>query len=176
MVLGCVIADESPSLFPLRTTRWPAEPQEGNSMDAIDHAHAGEPKSVSVIGPSIVINGNIESADASSESDLQIEGTVNGDVRCGTVILTETSRVVGNVIADRVRVSGAVEGGINTGDLAVEASARVTGEVTYERLRIAAGGIVQGSMKWRGAEAAEGSRLKLVERTPAQNANAVWIE
>ena len=145
-------------------------------MDAIDQTPATEPKSVSVIGPSIVITGNIEAADAAAETDLQIEGTVNGDVRCGTVILTDTSRVVGNVVADRVRVSGTVEGGINSGDLAVEATARITGEVVYDRLRVAAGGIVQGSMKWRGAEAVEGSRLKLVERTSSQTPNAVWIE
>ena len=145
-------------------------------MDAIDQAQAGEPKSVSVIGPNIVINGNIEAAEGTPETDLQIEGTVNGDIRCGTVILTDTSRIAGNVIADRVRVSGAVDGGINTGDLAVEATARVTGEVVYERLRIAAGGVVQGTMKWRGADAVETSRLKLVEKPSGQNVNAVWIE
>jgi cytoskeletal protein CcmA (bactofilin family) len=146
-------------------------------MEAIDQAQANEPTSVSVIGPSIVITGNIEAAENAAETDLQIEGTVTGDVRCGTVILTDTSRIIGNVIADRVRVSGSVEGGINTGDLAVEATARITGEVVYDRLRIAAGGIVQGTMKWRGgAEAVEGSRLKLVERTATPATNAVWIE
>jgi cytoskeletal protein CcmA (bactofilin family) len=145
-------------------------------MDAIDQSPASEPKSVSVIGPNIVINGNIEAADASSEADLQIEGTINGDVRCGTVVLTESSRVMGNVIADRVRVSGVVDGGINTGDLAIEATAKVTGEIVYDRLRVAAGGIVQGAMKWRQGEASEGSRLKLVERAPSQTPAAVWIE
>jgi cytoskeletal protein CcmA (bactofilin family) len=150
--------------------------KEGDSMDAIDQAQVGEAKSVSVIGPNIVINGNIEAAEGMAETDLQIEGTVNGDIRCGTVILTDTSRVAGNVIADRVRVSGAVEGGISTGDLAVETTARITGEIVYERLRIAAGGVVQGTMKWRGADGHETSRLKLVERTPGQNVNAVWID
>jgi len=96
---------------------------------------------MSVIGTDILVTGNIE-----AEVDLHIEGRVQGDVRCCTLILGERSTVTGNVFAERVRVSGRVDGGIETIDLAIESTARVTGDVTYSRLRIANGGIIQGSM------------------------------
>ena len=139
-----------------------------------------ESKSVSVIGPNITITGNIEAIGDPHMADLQIEGKVTGDIRCATVILTEGSSVSGSIFADRVRVSGRVDGGIDTKDLAVEPTARVTGDVTYDRLRVAAGGIVQGTMKCRLAEASEGNRLKLVGSAPAPAAppepKAVWID
>jgi cytoskeletal protein CcmA (bactofilin family) len=94
---------------------------------------------MSVIGGGITITGNIE-----AEVDLQIAGQVNGDVRCATLILEETSVIRGSVHAERVRASGAIEGSVETRDLAVEASARINGDVTYSRIRIANGAIVQG--------------------------------
>ncbi|HEY0043732.1 MAG TPA: polymer-forming cytoskeletal protein [Allosphingosinicella sp.] len=149
-------------------------------MDGTDEDDITEGKSVSVIGPNITITGNIEATGDPHMADLQIEGRVTGDIRCATVILTEGSAVSGSIFADRVRVSGRVDGGIDTKDLAVEPTARVSGDVIYDRLRVAAGGIVQGNMKCRAAEAVEGSRLKLVEASPAPagppEPKAVWID
>lgn len=113
---------------------------------------------MSMIGSDIVITGNIEAS-----VDLHIEGRVNGDVRCATLILGEDSMVNGRIYADRVRVSGAVEGAVETKDLAIEASARVTGDITYERLRIANGGVIEGQIKRKPVEDADAGRLKLVE-------------
>lgn len=96
---------------------------------------------ISVIGADILVTGNIE-----AEVDLHIEGRVQGDVRCATLILGERSSVVGSVYAQRVRVSGTVEGAVETIDLAIEAGAEVKGDVTYSRLRIANGGIIAGKM------------------------------
>jgi cytoskeletal protein CcmA (bactofilin family) len=146
-------------------------------MDVTDEGAIAEAKSVSVIGPNITISGDIEAVGDPHLADLQIEGRVTGDVRCATVILTEGSSVTGSIYADRVRVSGTVDGGIQTNDLAIEATAQVAGDVQYERIRIAAGGIVQGSMKWSGAApAVEAAKLKLVEPEPAPEPKAVWIE
>jgi cytoskeletal protein CcmA (bactofilin family) len=114
---------------------------------------------MSMIGADIVITGNIEAS-----VDLHIEGRVNGDVRCSTLILGENSSVNGSIHAERVRVSGTVEGAIETRDLAVEAGAQVTGDIVYERLRVANGGSVEGTMKRNAPpEGAEGGKLKLVE-------------
>jgi cytoskeletal protein CcmA (bactofilin family) len=131
---------------------------------------------MSMIGADIVVTGNIE-----AKVDLHIEGRVNGDVRCATLILGENSTVSGSIYADRVRVSGTVEGAVETKDLAVEATARVVGDVTYDRLRVANGGVIEGSMKRRPVE--EGSsdtgKLKLVGPTAepaAAPARAVFIE
>jgi cytoskeletal protein CcmA (bactofilin family) len=145
-------------------------------MDHGDQREIKEATASSMIGADIVVTGNIE-----AEVDLQIEGRVNGDVRCATLILGEHSCVNGNVYAQRVRVSGTIEGSVETRDLAVEATARVSGQITYERLRVANGGIVEGSMTVKVSEEplAEASRLKLVEpaaASPDTKSRAIYIE
>jgi cytoskeletal protein CcmA (bactofilin family) len=115
------------------------------------------------IGAGVTIKGDVE-----AEVDLQINGRVDGDVRCATVILDERAVVTGSIVAERVRVAGRVEGGIEATDLALEAGAHVKGDVTYTRLRISNGGIFEGTMKHRArAEepAAETERLKVVNGT-----------
>lgn len=122
--------------------------------DPVDRAAA------SVLGTGITITGNVDAS-----VDLHIEGRVNGDVRCETLILGESSVIVGNIQAQRVRVSGTVEGSIDTGDIAIETTGRVAGDIRYARLKVASGAVIQGSLQHRGSEeAGEGARLKLVER------------
>ncbi len=116
---------------------------------------------VALIGAGVTIKGDVE-----AEIDLQIDGNVHGDVRCGTLIVNERALVSGSIVADRVRVAGNVDGGIEATDLAVEASARIKGDISYSRLRVSNGGIFEGTMTHRplaeeGAPT-EAERLKLV--------------
>ncbi len=146
------------------------EQERQQKMDNPDQRDGKNP--MSMIGADIVVTGNIE-----AQVDLHIEGRVQGDVRCATLILGESSVVNGSIYADRVRVSGTVEGAVETKDLAVEATARVVGDVTYERLRVANGGVVEGQMRRRVSEegANEAGKLKLVEPRP-EPPRAVVIE
>jgi cytoskeletal protein CcmA (bactofilin family) len=99
--------------------------------------------SVPAIGALVTINGNIDAA-----SDLHIEGSVVGDVRCQTLFLGESGKISGSIHAARVRVAGTVEGGIEARDIAIEPTARVTGDVSYTRLRVANGATLEGKLKW----------------------------
>ncbi len=144
-----------------RENQRPGQPGGDQTGEAkkMDNADKSERAQMSVIGADITITGNIEAS-----VELHIEGRVNGEVRCATLILGESSSVNGKIFADRVRVSGAVDGAIETKDLAVEATARVTGDITYDRLRVANGGVVEGQMKRKAVEDTTGdNKLKLVE-------------
>lgn len=125
-----------------------------------EKAGKAEQGSVSTIGAGVVITGEVECS-----TDLQIEGRVNGDVRCPTLLLSEGGLVSGSIHAERVRISGRVEGSVDAGDLAIEATAHIKGDVLYGRLKVTPGGIVQGNFQNRGDEEAreEPSGLKLVE-------------
>ena len=118
-----------------------------------DGATATQDLAIATIGSGITIHGNVE-----AEVDLQIDGRVNGDVRCGTLILSESGLVQGNIIAERVRLNGKVDGGLDSMDVAIEPGAHVKGEVTYSRLRIANGGIIEGTLVHRPLDAAEEAR------------------
>ncbi|MGZ3270673.1 MAG: bactofilin family protein [Croceibacterium sp.] len=102
---------------------------------------------ISVIGPNITITGDIHSTE-----DLVIEGTVDGSVTCGTLVVGESGCVRGDIRTDRLRLAGVVEGSIETSDLAIEASAHVKGDVNYTRLRVASGGTIQGQMNCHGED------------------------
>ena len=134
-------------------------------------------REVSVIGVGIAVHGNIEAS-----VDLQIQGKVEGDVKCGTLLLGESGEIRGNVTADRVRVAGHIQGAVDTTDLAIEASARVNGDLSYTRIRIANGAIVHGKLTHVEREIApESGGLRLVEPTgPAGQAQGqqkpIYIE
>jgi cytoskeletal protein CcmA (bactofilin family) len=102
----------------------------------------------SMIASDVEIVGNL-----TAKVDLHIDGTVQGDVVCGSLVQGEGSVIMGKVIAETARLSGKVEGSIEAADLVIEASARITGDVVYQNLTIAPGGQVEGKFKHRSSVA-----------------------
>lgn len=113
----------------------------------------------SVIGADVVITGNI-----SAKADLHVDGVVEGDIQCASLVQGESSRIKGSVTAETARLSGTVDGSINARVLIVERTAHITGDVSYETISIATGGRVEGRFTVRsGTAPIEGeSQLKLV--------------
>jgi cytoskeletal protein CcmA (bactofilin family) len=99
-----------------------------------------------MIASDVEIVGNV-----SARVDLHIDGMVQGDVTCGSLVQGESSVISGKVTAETAKLSGKVDGSIEAGDLIIEASARITGDVAYESLTIAPGGQVEGKFKHRAA-------------------------
>lgn len=102
----------------------------------------------SIIASDVEIVGNL-----TAKVDLHIDGKVQGDVACGSLVQGESSVIAGKVIAESARLSGKVEGSIEATDLVIEASARIIGDVIYQNLTIAPGGQVEGKFKHRGSAA-----------------------
>lgn len=102
--------------------------------------------SFSVLGTDVTIDGNI-----SAGVDLHLDGRVNGDVSCKTLVQGVGSVIRGGVSAETARLAGTVEGAISVGDLVIQASARITGDVTYDKLTIEPGGQVDGRFSPRAA-------------------------
>ena len=78
---------------------------------------------------------------------MHIDGKVQGDVTCGSIVQGEGSTIVGKVTAESAKLSGKVEGSIEANDLVIEASARISGDVVYNNLTIAPGGQIEGKFK-----------------------------
>ncbi len=116
-------------------------PQGSNNMRGSGHTF-------SIIASDVEITGNL-----TAKVDLHIDGKVQGDVVCGSLVQGEGSVIMGKVVAESARLSGKVEGSIEATDLVIEASARITGDVLYQNLTIAPGGQVEGKFKHRGSVA-----------------------
>ncbi|MEL6238955.1 MAG: polymer-forming cytoskeletal protein [Pseudomonadota bacterium] len=93
----------------------------------------------SVIGTDVAIKG-----DVSASADLHIDGVIEGDIKCASLVQGETSQVTGSIIAETARLSGKVNGSITARDLTVLKSAMIEGDVHYDALTIEQGAQVDG--------------------------------
>ncbi|QIQ87511.1 polymer-forming cytoskeletal protein [Erythrobacter sp.] len=93
----------------------------------------------SVIGSDVSIKGDI-----SASADLHVDGTIEGDIKCASLVQGETSEVHGAVIAETARLAGRVVGSITARELVILKSARIEGDVHYDALTIEQGAAVDG--------------------------------
>ncbi|WP_413716405.1 bactofilin family protein [Sphingomonas sp. R1] len=103
----------------------------------------------SVLGADIVVVGNL-----TATSDLHVDGRIEGDVRCGSLVQGAESQIFGRVEADEARLAGAIEGSVRARQLTVERTARITGDVEYETIMVEQGGHIDGRLKHLGGGAA----------------------
>ncbi len=115
---------------------------------------AGRGGALSFIGGEVAIKGNV-----SGKGDLHLDGSVEGDLDCATLILGASGRIKGNVSAERATIGGTVEGTVNVTDLVIEKSARVNGDLSYQNVSIENGAQVDGRLMQRSSGPGE---LKLV--------------
>jgi cytoskeletal protein CcmA (bactofilin family) len=98
----------------------------------------------SVIGSDITIKG-----DVSATSELHIDGRVEGDIQCTSLVQGEASVIRGSIEAETARLAGTVNGSITARELIVMQSARIEGDVHYEALTIEQGASVEGHFGMR---------------------------
>lgn len=99
----------------------------------------GSGSTFSVIGSDVTIKG-----DLNASADLHVDGTVEGDITCSSLVQGETSTISGAVIAETARLAGQVTGSITARELVILQSARITGDVHYDALTIEQGAQVDG--------------------------------
>ena len=113
----------------------------------------------SVIGSDITIKG-----DVSATADLHIDGRVEGDIQCASLVQGEASTIQGKIEAETARLAGVVKGSITARELVVLQTARIEGDVHYEALTIEQGASVEGHFGMRGKKDA----AKAAVREPAK--------
>jgi len=109
---------------------------------ATSYQSGGKRVGFSVIGPDVVITGNVQAS-----SDLHLEGRVEGDLDCGNLVQGADSHVKGQVRAASARLAGTIEGSVAIRQLTVETGARIIGDVEYETVSIQTGAHIDGRLK-----------------------------
>lgn len=94
---------------------------------------------LSTLSAGVKYEGNI-----SGGGDIQIDGTLKGDVRVSRVLIGEGGVVEGTVTAELIEVRGRVSGGISAKTVKLFATARVEGDITQDQLSIEQGAWFQG--------------------------------
>lgn len=123
-------------------SRSPDSPTESAKTPKPALAVAGKPASgtPSIIAPDVRIVGNVF-----TNGEVQLDGTVEGDIRAAALTLGETGAVKGTIAADSVTIKGTVEGQIRGRSVRVEKTAKVRGDLCHEIVSVEAGAIVEGN-------------------------------
>jgi cytoskeletal protein CcmA (bactofilin family) len=93
----------------------------------------------SIIGEDLTITGNV-----SARGEVQVDGHINGDVRCSSLLLSERSQVIGNVVAEDLVVRGKVIGGIKGLRVTLHNNCYVEGDIQHQSLAIEQGAYFEG--------------------------------
>lgn len=96
----------------------------------------------SIFAGDISITGNIQSA-----GEIQIDGRVEGDIKCTSLIIGENADVSGGVVAEDVVVRGRVNGSIRGVRVTLEATSQVEGDVYHKTLAIEQGAYFEGKSR-----------------------------
>jgi cytoskeletal protein CcmA (bactofilin family) len=102
---------------------------------------AGKSNVPSIISSNLTITGNIK-----TDGDVQIDGTIDGDVQSKQITLGENGIVNGAITADLARISGTVNGSITARVVELGRSAKITGDINHFSLAIEPGAFIQGQL------------------------------
>lgn len=122
---------------------------------------------LSFIGTDIVISGNV-----TGTGQLHIDGRVEGDVECETLIQGEGGTIAGHIACGTVHLAGLVDGTVKARVVTLEPTARVTGDLSYETLSIAAGATIEGRLTRKEAGGAIAASAPIADQAPKTQAKA----
>lgn len=118
--------------------------QQGNAQQS-SRKGSGVMKSAgvpSIISSDVVMRGNINSA-----GEIQFDGSLEGDVKAGSLIIGEKASVKGEVICETVTVRGRVEGGIRAKSVSLASTAHIQGDILHSSLSVETGAHFEGNCR-----------------------------
>ena len=96
----------------------------------------------SVLSSDLHITGNLKTS-----GDIQVEGTVEGDIRAHLLTIGETATIKGEVTADDVVVNGRIVGRVRGLKVRLTSTARVEGDIIHKTIAIESGAHFEGSVQ-----------------------------
>jgi cytoskeletal protein CcmA (bactofilin family) len=96
----------------------------------------------SVLSSDLTIKGNLRTT-----GDIQIEGTVEGDIRAHLLTIGEGATVKGECVADDVVINGRIVGRVRGLKVRLTSTARVEGDIIHKTIAIESGAHFEGSVQ-----------------------------
>ena len=135
-------------------------------------AASSRSSSLSTLSAGVKYEGNISGA-----GELQVDGSLKGDIRVVRVVIGEGGAVEGTVHADVLEVRGRVSGAIVAKQVKLFATSRVEGDITQEQLSIEQGAWFQGRCTQAKRDTPGANMLDApAEKPAAANAKADKVE
>ena len=96
----------------------------------------------SVISAGLRVIGNLE-----SDEDVEVRGTVEGDITSRSLTVSAGATVKGAITADSVNIAGTVDGEVTADRVTISKTGDMTGDVTYKTLAIDEGAAFDGQCR-----------------------------
>jgi len=123
-------------------------------------------------GPSVVGTDLTVTGDLTSNGEVHIEGEVQGDVRCASLIIGDNARVTGGVVAEDIVVRGNLMGTIRGMRVTLQSSSHVEGDIFHKSLAIEQGAFFEGKSRRAEDPTAVTAASKTDSKAPAASAPA----
>ncbi|MGB6439578.1 MAG: polymer-forming cytoskeletal protein [Methyloceanibacter sp.] len=115
-------------------------------------------KQGTVIAKGLTIVGSV-----TAEGLVEVNGQIDGELHCTSLVIARGAHVTGIVVAERVVVDGKVEGPIQGKEVILKSKAHVVGDIHHQSLAVESGAFFDGrSMQIRG----NGQPPEKLERKP----------
>ncbi|MBH1973618.1 MAG: polymer-forming cytoskeletal protein [Rhodobacteraceae bacterium] len=125
-------------------TDKPKAPEASMTKPSMDFT-PGAPKgkvAASVLSADLTVVGNLRTT-----GDIQVEGTVEGDIRAHLLTVGETATIRGEIVADDIVVNGRVIGRVRGLKVRLTSTARVEGDIIHKTIAIESGAHFEGSVQ-----------------------------
>ncbi len=126
-------------------TPTPAATSGVSSTGASDYAKPAAPKAkppASLLSSDLHITGNVKTT-----GDIQVEGTVEGDIRAHLLTIGESATIKGEITADDVVINGRIVGRVRGLKVRLTSTARVEGDIIHKTIAIESGAHFEGSVQ-----------------------------
>ena len=142
-------------LLNLKKKKEPNYYQSQKKIDITNEAFYSEPEpevkkeknssSSLMIGEGVTITGTIK-----ADNEVNIQGTIDGDIDCNSVTINESGNVKGKVKTEIMTVEGKVEGEVHINSLLhIKSKGSVSGKIFYGEIEIDSGGKLSGEINFR---------------------------
>jgi len=120
------------------------------------------------VPPSILSHGLSIAGDIVSGGEVQIDGTVDGDVKCEKLTVGTSGSIKGSVFADEVVIRGRIKGQISSATVVLTRTSRVNGDILHDTLSIEPGAYLEGNCRRLESQSSEPAiNLVVSEAKPA---------
>mgnify|MGYP000695773150 FL=1 len=123
----------------------PAPTSSSASTGASDYSKPAAPKAkppASLLSSDLHITGNVKTT-----GDIQVEGTVEGDIRAHLLTIGESATIKGEITADDVVINGRIVGRVRGLKVRLTSTARVEGDIIHKTIAIESGAHFEGSVQ-----------------------------
>ncbi len=96
----------------------------------------------STIGEDFTIIGNVM-----SKGEIHLDGRVQGDIHCVSLVLGENSQLEGSVIAEDVVVRGRLIGSVRALRVTLQSTSHVEGDILHQSLAMEQGAHFEGNSR-----------------------------